>query len=787
MKIGYDIDVMNIFRNSIIAFLALSITGLMVFWSFVFGTAPTIAIADKSDSIAYFSTKVTTAWTSSAIVKTPSGKIPPATIEKWSALQVDFGRLASALFLPTAGKIPTNILTASGKDITISSLSPSIVSLYDPFSLYTIYSDDKSYSIAELTNGSFYIGRETDGTISLYSIDVVARLSFLDQSKVMTDMVVFPGMYVRFDPKLNKTLNGVNLFRLSQSLASDSEETNLARTGIEFVNPRMNNTDEKDTFFMYRLPKDTRTLFRILHVMFYDRVEQVNLIKKYANDTQFQSTNNSAWMINPTKKNALLMRELQSVLSQGLQTRIDTATFSRQITDINTRARDLTGVEGTTSVADTIDQFLTDARFALFAGTANDKYADIYNAAATIRGISPRDDQYKLFQKLSDIYSRNLVTQKQKLNYSKIDTYSPTARELALTIDANIPKKDYFDIALYAFNILGKTEEQRRFIPEYLDINSTYELMSTIFNATEQYIGSIDDAEQKKKAYKSFSIHFYDHILSVLTNSLYDHFTTTDENNHLFLKWAYYSDDAIKIDDSIIADIRSLNRIIQDIVSNLTSVYSDENDSQTFASIEEAAVRLDGLVSILDTAAYQTYVITPYVAVGSGILEGGRLPVIDGVPKKLKKESATTSASTAIDPLASSDPSHAVIRKYVGNIPTSSIVKEGQFYRVTNAKLQAVRPSDRTTIDYTLSVVFATDMSTISDIIVTYNDRNIAFVFPKDAKLDPGRLVNVIGAMSGYLSRIDTLFAENASLSGEIRIFPEGGVVIIGAWYKFDL
>jgi hypothetical protein len=158
----------------------------------------------------------------------------------------------------------------------------------------------------------------------------------------MTDMVVFPGMYVRFDPKINKTLNGVNLFRLSQSLTSDSEESDLARTGIEFVNPRMNNSDEKDTFFMYRLPKDTRTLFRILHVTFYDRVEQVNLIKKYANDNQFQSTSENGWMVNPTKKNALLMRELQSVLSQGLQTRIDTPTFSKKINDINARARDLT-------------------------------------------------------------------------------------------------------------------------------------------------------------------------------------------------------------------------------------------------------------------------------------------------------------------------------------------------------------------------------------------------------------------------------------------------------------
>jgi hypothetical protein len=63
-------------------------------------------------------------------------------------------------------------------------------------------------------------------------------------------------------------------------------------------------------------------------------------------------------------------------------------------------------------------------------------------------------------------------------------------------------------------------------------------------------------------------------------------------------------------------------------------------------------------------------------------------------------------------------------------------------------------------------------MSKISDINVRYNDRDIVFVFP--TVLEPGRLVTLISAMPEYLSRIDSLFAENTSLSGEIRIFPDG-------------
>ena len=58
-----------------------------------------------------------------------------------------------------------------------------------------------------MTNGSFYVGTEADGTHSLYSIDAVVRLDFLSDGKKMTDMTLFPGMYIRFDPKMNPSLS----------------------------------------------------------------------------------------------------------------------------------------------------------------------------------------------------------------------------------------------------------------------------------------------------------------------------------------------------------------------------------------------------------------------------------------------------------------------------------------------------------------------------------------------------------------------------------------------------
>jgi hypothetical protein len=83
---------------------------------------------------------------------------------------------------------------------------PTVYSLYDPFMSYTVSSLHKDFLITQVTNGSFYVGTEPNGTYSLYSVDAVIRLDFLSEAKHMADMVLFPGMYIRFDPKMNKTL-----------------------------------------------------------------------------------------------------------------------------------------------------------------------------------------------------------------------------------------------------------------------------------------------------------------------------------------------------------------------------------------------------------------------------------------------------------------------------------------------------------------------------------------------------------------------------------------------------
>lgn len=91
----------------------------------------------------------------------------------------------------------------------------------------------------------------------------------------------------------------------------------------------------------------------------------------------------------------------------------------------------------------------------------NPIFPEIYQAVSDAVGKSPVTAHAKLLQRLSDIYSKNLVTQKKDLSFSKIDTYSPTALELEKTLNSSdIQQRDYFDIALYAFNVLKKTEEK---------------------------------------------------------------------------------------------------------------------------------------------------------------------------------------------------------------------------------------------------------------------------------------------------------------------------------------
>jgi hypothetical protein len=111
-------------------------------------------------------------------------------------------------------------------------------------------------------------------------------------------------------------------------------------TGVEFVNLRMDDTNDRDTFFMYRLPKETRVLFRMLHILFHDRVAQVDILKKYATNSSYISTEElSTWIKNPSKKNYYLFQELEKTLSDGIQFPTKKEEFSQKIQKIHKQAQ----------------------------------------------------------------------------------------------------------------------------------------------------------------------------------------------------------------------------------------------------------------------------------------------------------------------------------------------------------------------------------------------------------------------------------------------------------------
>jgi hypothetical protein len=196
------------------------------------------------------------------------------TLSATGILSLDFGRLSTAFVMAS---INPEMSFSGQSHINFSGIQ-GIISLYDPFSLYTLQPKSGEYQIKQITNGSFYVSDEPDGTVSIYSIDVVAELSFYDQGSKMTDMILFPGMYIRFDPHDNAELKSADLFKIMLVLGDNKSDKN---TGLEFVNPRVSSGKEEDAFFMFKLPPVTRPLFQMLHVLFADRIAQADLIKNY--------------------------------------------------------------------------------------------------------------------------------------------------------------------------------------------------------------------------------------------------------------------------------------------------------------------------------------------------------------------------------------------------------------------------------------------------------------------------------------------------------------------------
>jgi hypothetical protein len=701
--------------------LLVFVTGMISFFMMI----SSLSFADVDNTVVLTTQK--DSWYTIALKKTPTGTdveyseydekkwlVPSNTIVFW-----ELGRLASFMYLSESGStFPP--LTLSGKTTIQLSDTQGILSLYDLFTNYTILSEKWEYKLDQITNGSFYIGKESDGRIALYAIDGVVRLTFLDKWVEMTNMMLFPGSYIRFDPKRNASLKGADLFRTILSLQEGENEI------FEFVNPRVNTGDDKDTFFNYRLPLQTKSLFRTLSARFHDQVEWVDILKSYATDINFAPENlESNWLKNPSKKNHLMLLELKYLLSQILRTKEKSTDGQdvniRRIGEIYKNALSLK-MESSTAKK-TIEQFLLDGRFALYGNTTGmgQWYQETYMEIARIIGIEPAEGK-SLFQNLADIYSGNLFLQMSKTSTFKIDTYEPTATTLRSTIEEEgILQKDFFDIAIYTYNILEKVQDQGILSIDYLLNISTYDYLMTFFTAWSRYMESIEDIQKRTKTILSFSSQFYERILTMTVRSLYRGMMRED-GGALYLSESLLNGTEVKLNPDIIRQITQLNGVVEYMNRTVKWAYDlAGDDTDVYLKIQKATIRLNALSAILDVdqtnEKYSEYTNVPYAV---EIEEDIALPRINPDTFLIEK--------FARPPETNSNPGNPLINKKVESARSlfpdadiSSFIPDGEYLRVTNA-LGYMKKTDGSVAEGYWSVTFL-DESNISQILLQYAGR----------------------------------------------------------------
>jgi hypothetical protein len=89
-----------------------------------------------------------------------------------------------------------------------------------------------------------------------------------------------------------------------------------------------------DIFFMFKLPIQTRPLFQMLHILFVDRIAQVDLIKNYSSTRNYVSDDVNKYILNPSKKNHYLLDDLKAVLSRAVQSQMESNEFRLKIEGI---------------------------------------------------------------------------------------------------------------------------------------------------------------------------------------------------------------------------------------------------------------------------------------------------------------------------------------------------------------------------------------------------------------------------------------------------------------------
>jgi hypothetical protein len=779
----------KVIQKILVFLIAAGIAVFMLFASFWFGVLSTQWQDSVWESgtwgriLFYKSTLLLWTGASSSSLKYVSRSDDPSELKKNETFYIDFGRLSSIFFLPgsLSGSESLKKFHLEKNILTIPSSWSMIASLYDPFVSYSLYSPSGEFTLDQVTNGSFYVWNESDGTISLYSIDAVGTLTFLSKWQKMTTMTLFPWMYFRFDPSENKNFAWADLFQIIQSVSTQKEGI---ITGMEFVNPRIDTGNALDAFFMYRLPPQTRVLFRQLRTLFVQRVDQVNMMRSYSASGDFLALEDmNSLLINPGKRNAILLMDLQSTFSDSLQARVDTDKFVRRIQNIHDTAEKL-------PIGNDVDklfqEFLTDGRFAMFSQVTDQKFVSIYNEVAKIIGIAPNTQKYQLFQKLSDIYSRNLVNQLQG-SVGKNDVYTSSANELIGTLSASwMTGDDYFNIALYALNILSKSQEQNLFTVDFVKSNATYNFIYTIFVATDNYLSSITDSNKKSNTQNTIAHQLYVPLSESLVLSLYKYFTI-DQNWYIYLSPIFFPDgpnEKMKFDSNFVASVNKIYGIMNRAVDIWSFPGSSKED---YSRLNTASMRMRAFVSLFNNTEYPEYIKDPFISQDAW---GISIPKLTDDTVALVHKNDAMKATTSLSgnnlptPDISWDNPLLRIQKLFGNIPQEQITREVDWFRVSGASMRLESKNAQPPIFFTISFKASLDLVTISEVQIEYEGHNITF--SRNQYLTNDFLAFLSSNASLYFQKISASLLENPWVTGDIIFFIWDNRITIWG-YSFNL
>lgn len=700
-------------------------------------------------------------------------------------MYVEFWRLSSFLYLSATQKQP-DVLSLTGAGLTgvVLGNAPGIISLYDLFNKYTVHDKDGDFRIDQITNGSIYIGREADKRISIYSIDGIVRLTFLSNGQEMTSLLLFPSTYIRFDPSRNRSLQNADLFRTILSLQDADAEV------FEYVNPRVN-TGEDDKIFNYRL-KNSILLFSIFSVVSQQKNPDSDTIKRKYVWSYSSDAPENAWLLNPSKKNHNMLLQLSYSLSRVISS--SASDTSGEAKKISAMYKEASGLKLKSATAKTlIEEFLLDGRYALYAGDADKKLQDAYEEIATLIGVQKPDAESRMYQNLSNIYSRNLFTKKKAGVTSTINTFGPTANELVNTLDEGViqRKEDYFNIAMYALNILQKYKQKDRLFNDgMMQDKVTYSYLDTFFRASFQYIDSISDPKTRQNTVMSFSIQFYDAVLATIVNSLYAEFTSVDGRG-IYLKDKYQKNNRVEIPQETLDRIISLKNQVLGIEKKLAisaTVSSGSTDENANSRIKKNILRLKGFTDILEKNAYKDYVTSPYFYDTS---EKGNVPMVDEKGENILRIDKDVIKQSQFREALQKDPNIKQLLTIWPNLDNTTLEIQGsETYRIVNA-LSRVSRSENIYNDLSISALYKND--TFSDIQINYDDIVLRVMTAKNEWIPKVQFTLFLSDLRDYLNTVDATLLSLDERPSQVIVNPirrqievNGSTYTVKNWTKSE-